>query len=563
MELASHQPMLTALAARLVGTADADDIVQETFLRALARPPAVAGAPMAPWLATVARNLAVDLLRHRGRHVELDDDPPLPTETDADPLPHRGLATLLAGLGGLTHGEVTVLLLRDGLDLDVGEVAAALETSPESVRVLHHRARKKAVFPSPLDRGLAALDTFLTWLLARSVAGLPVGGRAGDPGLARGVLVAHLSLLDAIIEVARADRNSGVEGRARLSRGTARLALGRRDAEEDLRLALSLGADRTLAEARLGPMLFSRGEPDQALELVLSALARADHPRLHGPLHRVAAQVYRGRADLAAAEPHLAALRALAASDSQDAYAAVASASIAMSVERFEDARADLLVALSRVRASGNSRNEAGVLNNLTFATICTGDLAEAAARAEEGLALARALGDGRREATLIGNVALLAQLDGRLDDAAAGYQRAIVQCRDNAMAYEAEVVRTYAAVLEHQRRHAEQAAADLGEIVDRLAELPGMALHARVQRFVALAELGRAAPAEFEALARDAANMPSFLQILAVGRLVLERDPVAMDRALERPVGTSPFERIVRAILARIILAEKNEPSR
>ena len=47
--------------------ADAEDIVQETFARALASPPPRAHAPWRPWLVRVALNLARDELRRRKR----------------------------------------------------------------------------------------------------------------------------------------------------------------------------------------------------------------------------------------------------------------------------------------------------------------------------------------------------------------------------------------------------------------------------------------------------------------------------------------------------------------
>jgi RNA polymerase sigma factor (sigma-70 family) len=206
--------MLTAIASGLVGHADADDIVQETFLRALTRPPRDTNAPVAPWLAAVARNLSLDLLRTRGRFVELsDDERSVPSPAPAD---LRGPA-LLAGLGQLTEGEVAALLLRDWLDLDVDDVATALDTSAGSVRVLHHRARKKAAVAAPLDQTARAVDRFLTWLLNRANQGLPVvGQRAYDPVLTQGVLVAYLALLDAMIELAQRSGDRGVEGNARL-----------------------------------------------------------------------------------------------------------------------------------------------------------------------------------------------------------------------------------------------------------------------------------------------------------------------------------------------------------
>src|SRR5262249_26675181 len=61
--------------------ADADDLVQDTFARALARPPADPGAPWRPWLVPVALNLGRDLLRHRRRRRYVGPWLPSPIET--------------------------------------------------------------------------------------------------------------------------------------------------------------------------------------------------------------------------------------------------------------------------------------------------------------------------------------------------------------------------------------------------------------------------------------------------------------------------------------------------
>ena len=53
----AQRPMLWALAYRMTGLAsEADDIVQETFLRAIERPPADTSRLWAPWLTRVAMN---------------------------------------------------------------------------------------------------------------------------------------------------------------------------------------------------------------------------------------------------------------------------------------------------------------------------------------------------------------------------------------------------------------------------------------------------------------------------------------------------------------------------
>jgi RNA polymerase sigma-70 factor (ECF subfamily) len=57
---------LFAIAYRLTGmVSEAEDIVQETFVRALASPPPDRDAPIAPWLTRVAVNLGKDALRRR------------------------------------------------------------------------------------------------------------------------------------------------------------------------------------------------------------------------------------------------------------------------------------------------------------------------------------------------------------------------------------------------------------------------------------------------------------------------------------------------------------------
>src|SRR5688572_14213240 len=105
--LSEDARVLRAVAARIVGESDADDVVQETFLRALVSPPADTDSPIRPWLVTVARHVAIDWLRKRGR-VELAEVEEVADEAET---PGRGeLASLLAGLGRLSEGEVVVLL---------------------------------------------------------------------------------------------------------------------------------------------------------------------------------------------------------------------------------------------------------------------------------------------------------------------------------------------------------------------------------------------------------------------------------------------------------------------
>src|SRR5574341_2611195 len=80
----AHRPFLWGLCYRLLGcAADADDVVQEAFLRALARPPRRTDMPWRPWLVRVALNLGRDLLRRRRRRRYVGPWLPSPVETEA------------------------------------------------------------------------------------------------------------------------------------------------------------------------------------------------------------------------------------------------------------------------------------------------------------------------------------------------------------------------------------------------------------------------------------------------------------------------------------------------
>jgi RNA polymerase sigma-70 factor, ECF subfamily len=147
------------LCYRMTGSgADADDLVQETFARALASPPPDTTAPWRPWLARVAVNLARDRLRRRRRApytgpwlpapVETSVDAPLETEPADGDDPERRYGMLesvsfafLLACEALTPRQRAVLLLRDVLDYSVDETARALGLTLPNVKTTHHRAR--------------------------------------------------------------------------------------------------------------------------------------------------------------------------------------------------------------------------------------------------------------------------------------------------------------------------------------------------------------------------------------------------------------------------------------
>jgi RNA polymerase sigma-70 factor (ECF subfamily) len=194
----SQRRKLWGLAYRLTGSAeDAEDVVQETFVRLAARPAEAPLEEAGPWLARVATNLGIDTLRRRQRRAYAGPWLPSPVEDPGDELPaaaggepdpeaRYGLAesasfAFLLALEALTPRQRAVLLLRDVLGHSAREAAEVIGASEGSVRVLHLRARRalssydeeRCVPTTELrERHRAALQRFLDCLNARDAQGL-------------------------------------------------------------------------------------------------------------------------------------------------------------------------------------------------------------------------------------------------------------------------------------------------------------------------------------------------------------------------------------------------------
>jgi len=152
-EFRENRRRLWDMAYRLTGTvSDADDVVQETFTRALATPPPDTSAPWLPWLVRVTMNVGRDHLRRRKTRGYAGPWLPAPIESEAvEPSPtseqRYGLAesatfAFLLALEALTPTARALVVLRDVFDLTVAETAVALQLTEANVRTRHHRARK-------------------------------------------------------------------------------------------------------------------------------------------------------------------------------------------------------------------------------------------------------------------------------------------------------------------------------------------------------------------------------------------------------------------------------------
>src|SRR4029450_4850094 len=85
-----HRHFLWGLCYRMTGSAaDAEDVVQDTFVRGIEHTPGRTNQPLRPWLVKVALNLARDLLRRRRRREYVGPWLPSPIETTDDPPSHE------------------------------------------------------------------------------------------------------------------------------------------------------------------------------------------------------------------------------------------------------------------------------------------------------------------------------------------------------------------------------------------------------------------------------------------------------------------------------------------
>ena len=187
-----RQRMLWGLCYRLTGVAaDADELVQETFVRAMERPPAAPDEEWHRWLVRVATNLSLDRLRARRRRSYVGPWLPAPIELSELDGAEEGVdagyermesvsyAFLLA-LEALGPRARAVLLLREVFDYSAAEVGALLDTSEANVRVVHHRARRRLDAASPELRPLrevagptrVALQALLDCLMRQDDAGM-------------------------------------------------------------------------------------------------------------------------------------------------------------------------------------------------------------------------------------------------------------------------------------------------------------------------------------------------------------------------------------------------------
>src|SRR4051812_8581782 len=148
----ANRSHLRAVAYRMLGsTAEADDAVQETWLR-LNRSDTSAVSNLGGWLTTVVARVCLDMLRSRNAKREdlLDaaESARIPDRGVADPEHEAvvadsiGLAILVV-LETLTPGERVSFVLHDMFGVPFDEIASIVGRTPTATRQLASRARNR------------------------------------------------------------------------------------------------------------------------------------------------------------------------------------------------------------------------------------------------------------------------------------------------------------------------------------------------------------------------------------------------------------------------------------
>ncbi|WP_308197989.1 sigma-70 family RNA polymerase sigma factor [Saccharopolyspora soli] len=177
----AHRDHLRAVAYRMLGSAsEADDAVQEAWLRLARARDAEDIENTRAWLTTVVARVCLDMLRSRTARREVQLDTPLPADSP-DPEQEAMLAdsiglALLVVLDALTPAERIALVLHDMFTMPFQEIAPILGRSVPATKMLASRARRRVREAQASDTDQArkrkVVDAFLDASRNGNFAGL-------------------------------------------------------------------------------------------------------------------------------------------------------------------------------------------------------------------------------------------------------------------------------------------------------------------------------------------------------------------------------------------------------
>ena len=158
-----HEPIYRYIASRVQRPADAEDLTQHVFVKALEALPRyeARGIPFGGWLFRLARNAVIDHVRTRHDHAELDAIVGW-THGDAGPdeivAVRQELDAIGEALTTLTEEQREAITLRFFAGLSAREAAEAMGKQEGTVRGLQFRAIASLRRELGIDDGHASRD---------------------------------------------------------------------------------------------------------------------------------------------------------------------------------------------------------------------------------------------------------------------------------------------------------------------------------------------------------------------------------------------------------------------
>jgi RNA polymerase sigma-70 factor, ECF subfamily len=177
-----YRSLLFGIAYRMLGSLDAEDILQDAFLQ-FQKLDLVAIANPRGLLITIVTRRCLDWLKsarvQREQYVGTWLPEPLSTEDLLETIAQKETLSMafMLMLETLTPVERAVFLLRDVFDLDYAEIADTIDKSPQNCRQIAHRARinlnlKQTRCEIPMEQKAQLLQEFLAACNGQDLNGL-------------------------------------------------------------------------------------------------------------------------------------------------------------------------------------------------------------------------------------------------------------------------------------------------------------------------------------------------------------------------------------------------------
>jgi RNA polymerase sigma-70 factor (ECF subfamily) len=140
-----HGPIYRYIASRVQRPADAEDLTQLVFVKALEALPRYEsrGVPFGGWLFRLARNSIIDFVRTRHEHAELDtiaEPQGLEAGPDQVAVDREDMDAVGVALAALTDDQREAIALRFFAGLSAREAAEAMGKQEGTIRGLQFRA---------------------------------------------------------------------------------------------------------------------------------------------------------------------------------------------------------------------------------------------------------------------------------------------------------------------------------------------------------------------------------------------------------------------------------------